>query len=211
MSETQGGIMFRKQILAGILLMFIILFFSACASHRVVTRTNPDTTIDLSGRWNDVDSREVAEEMVKDVTRRPWLTDFIMKEGRKPVVIVGTIRNLSDEHIETGTFQSDIERELINGGNVKFVASRGERKEVRDEKMDQQNNASEETYKKIAQEVGADFMLQGSIKTLIDAIDGKQVKYYQVDMQLINVETNEKVWIGTKKIKKLVSQSGTKW
>jgi penicillin-binding protein activator len=203
--------MYRKSILSYLILLLFILFLAGCAANRTVERTATDTTVDLSGRWNDVDSRLVAEEMVKDVTQRAWLTDFTAKEGHKPVVIVGTIRNLSEEHIETGTFQSDIERELINGGNVKFVASKADRGEVRTEKLDQQSNASEETAKRLAQEVGADFMLQGSIKTIIDAVEGKQVKFYQVDMQLINVESSEKVWIGTKKIKKIVKQSGTKW
>ena len=191
--------------------LITIFMLASCSSQKKVQRTSPDTSIDLSGRWNDVDSRQVAEEMVKDVTQRSWLMDFVQKEGRKPVVIVGTIRNLSTEHIEIGTFESDIERELINGGNVKFVASKAERSEVRSEKEDQQTNASEETMKKMAQEVGADFMMQGSIKTIFDSIEGKQVKFYQVDMQLVNVQSNEKVWIGTKKIKKLISKPSTKW
>ncbi len=204
--------MLNKSTLASLLLLLVILFLCACAGNtRTVQRTATDTTVDLSGRWNDVDSRLVAEEMVKDVTIRPWLTDFVAKKGAKPVVIVGTIRNLSEEHIETGAFQSDIERELINGGNVKFVASKGDRGEVRSEKTDQQSNASEETAKRLAQEVGADFMLQGSIKTITDAVEGKQVKFYQVDLQLINVESSEKVWLGTKKIKKVITQSNKKW
>jgi len=50
-------------------------------------------------------------------------------------------------------------------------------------------------------------MLKGGIKTLIDAVDGQQVKFYQIDMELIHVENNEKVWIGSKKIKKVVKQA----
>lgn len=203
--------MFKKTILYTIVTILVVFAISSCSTTKEVKRESPDSNIDLSGRWNDVDSRLVAEEMVKDVTQRPWLVEYVQKTGKKPVVIVGTIRNLSTEHIETGAFQSDIERELINGGNVKFVASRTERSEVRDEREDQQVNASDESAKKMAQELGADFMLQGSIKTIIDSIEKKKVKFYQIDMQLINVQSNEKVWIGTKKIKKLISTPGTKW
>jgi uncharacterized protein (TIGR02722 family) len=186
------------------LLMLIIL---ACAPSVQVTRTSTDQTTDLSGRWNDTDAGLVAQEMIKDVLSRAWYADFLSShDARKPVVIVGTVRNLSTEHIETDTFISDMERELINSGMVKFVASKGERVEVRDEKLDQQTQASEETAKRLAAETGADFMLQGSIKTIIDAIEGKQAKFYQTDLQLINLETSEKVWIGTKKIKKIVTQ-----
>jgi len=94
---------------------------------------------------------------------------------------------------------------------VKFVASKGERQEIRDERDDQQTHSSDETAKRLAEETGADFMLQGSIKTTVDQIEGRRVILYQVDMELVNVESNEKVWIGNKKIKKDITQKGKKW
>ena len=42
-------------------------------------------------------------------------------------------------------------------------------------------------------------------------VEGKRAVLYQVDMELINIETMEKVWLGTKKIKKLVEQSKVRW
>jgi len=185
----------------------VLALVAGCTTTRTVQRVSVDEVRDLSGRWNDTDSRLVAEEMVSDVLRRPWLTDFKMSAGRKPVVIVGTVRNLSSEHIQMGTFVKDIERELINSGVVRFVASSTERSEVRSERLDQQSHATEETAKRLAAETGADYMLKGGIKTVIDAVSGQQVKFYQIDMELIHVENNEKVWIGSKKIKKVVRQA----
>jgi hypothetical protein len=40
-----------------------------CAGPKV-KRTEVDETIDLSGRWNDTDSRLVAEEMIQDCLSR---------------------------------------------------------------------------------------------------------------------------------------------
>ncbi|HPR18020.1 MAG TPA: penicillin-binding protein activator LpoB [Candidatus Cloacimonadota bacterium] len=194
------------------LLICSTLFLVSCASStKTVSRVSADEVTDLSGNWNDTDSKLVAEQMIQDLTYRPWLSDFTTEEDRKPVVIVGTIRNFSSEHIETGTFIKDIERELINSGKVKFVASKQEREEVRGERMEQQSFASDETAKRLAAESGADFMLQGGIKSNIDSTGGKAAKFYQVDLELVNVETNEKVWIGSKEIKKLVQKSKTKW
>lgn len=183
----------------------------ACGSSREVTRVGTDTTIDLSGKWNDADSRLVSQEMVTDCLSRPWINDFNIAAGGKPVVTVGMIRNKSDEHIDTETFTKDFERELLNSGKVKFVAAKGERQEIREERMDQQEYASDETIKRMAEETGADFILQGSIKTIVDQIEGRRVVFYQTDMELVNVESNEKVWIGTKKIKKDITQKGNKW
>jgi len=189
-----------------ILLMSVVLLVS-CAPSTRVSRIESTTTTDLSGRWNDTDSRLVAEEMIKDVLQRPWLQDHLTKTTQKPTVIVGQIRNLSSEHISTETFIKDIERELINSGEVRFVASREERQGVRDERFEQQHFASEASMKAWAKELGADYMLIGSIKTITDAVEGKQVVYYQVDLELVQIESTEKVWIGSKKIKKVIERS----
>jgi hypothetical protein len=192
-------------------LLLIACLMIACGSSRQVSRVAADSTIDLSGRWNDTDSRLVSQEVVSDCLARPWVNEFNIAQSRKPAVIVGTIRNKSNEHIDTETFTKDFERELINSGKVKFVASKIERDEIRDERDDQQDNSSDETAKRLAMETGADFMLQGSIKTIVDQIEGRRVIYYQTDMELVNIESNEKVWLGGKKIKKDIKQKGKKW
>ena len=189
------------------ILFGLMLTLAACGGQKV-TRVESDTVTDLSGNWNDTDSRLVAEEMIRDVLSRNWLPKFTSKHGRQPTVIVGTVRNLSHEHINTRTFIADMERELINSGEVEFVASAADRQEVRSEVKDQDLNASEETRKAMGQEVGADFMLQGSINTIVDAIDGEQARYYQIDLALIELGTNRKVWVGQKKIKKTIEKSG---
>jgi uncharacterized protein (TIGR02722 family) len=187
----------------------LFMALAGCTTTKV-SRLSVDAVQDLSGRWNDTDSRLVSEQMVGALTRAAWVEDFASSQKRKPVVIVGTVRNLTSEHIETETFIKDIERELINGGRVKFVANSQERGEVRGERRDQQSNATEASAKRLAAETGADFMLRGSLKTQVDSVEGKQVKYYQVDLELVNIENNEKTWLDTKKIKKLVQQSRLK-
>lgn len=195
-----------KSFITKILIVSLILFLAGCGSSRNVTRTATDTTVDLSGRWNDADSRLTAEKMIDGLLNSRWIDSFLDENKRKPVLIVGRIKNNSSEHIQTKIFSKDIERELINSGEVKFVASSEERDELRQERAEQQEFSSLETAKKLANETGADFMLKGFISTQNDFFDGEAVKFYQVDLELIHLETNEKVWLDTKKIKKLVDQ-----
>lgn len=194
-----------------ILLALIALVAIGCGSSRKVYRIDPETTTDVSGAWNDTDARLVAEEMVSDCLSRPWLTDYVLASGQKPFVTVGTIRNKSSEHIDTETFSTDFERELINSGQVRFVATRDQRDEVRDERYDQRDFASAETMKKIRAETGADFILLGAIKSIVDEVEGLRVVFYQTDLELINIESAEKVWIGSKKVKKEISKNKSKW
>lgn len=184
------------------------LLFLIAGCNPTVTRVESDSVTDLSGNWNDTDSRLVAQEMIQDVLSRSWLSKFNRAQGKAPTVIVGTVRNLSHEHINTRTFVADMERELINSGEVEFVASAQDRKEVRSEVKEQDLHASEETRKAMGNEVGADFMLQGSINSIVDAVSGEQARFYQIDLTLIELGTNRKVWVGQKKIKKTVEKGG---
>ena len=193
------------------LVVAITLFFSGCATGPTVTRTASDEVIDLSGRWNDTDSRLTAETMVASMLSGAWLERFNSEEGRPPVVIVGTVRNKSSEHIDADTFIKDIERELVNSGKVTFVAAGAAREELREEREDQQSNATQSTAAALAAETGADFMMQGVITSQTDAIEGKRATLYKVDMELIGLESNQKVWIDTKEIKKLVEQKKNSW
>lgn len=203
--------MLRTRYLSLSIFVVIAALVAGCGASKTVSRVEPEKAIDLSGDWNDTDSRLVAEEMINDVLSRPWLGDFKTGKNRTPDVIVGTVRNRSAEHIPTVPFIKNLERELLNSGRVNFVASKEERTEVREERADQQENASAESLKKFQQEAGADFMLQGDISTIVDQEGGEKLKYYQVNLELVNIENNRKVWIGEKKIKKYVSQSGTKF
>ena len=187
----------------------LVLGLSAC--NPKVSRVDSSAVTDLSGNWNDTDSRLVAEEMIQDVLARPWLSRFSKEHGKVPTVIVGTVRNLSHEHINTRTFISDLEKSLINSGDIEFVASAEDRDEIRSERKDQDLNAKEQTRKAMGNETGADFMLQGSINTIIDAVSGEQSRFYQVDLQLIDLESNRKVWVGQKKIKKTVEKGGLRF
>lgn len=179
---------------------------SGCASRKV-TRLSPETAVDLSGRWNDVDSREVSGAMIQDALNHPWISRWMQShDGRRPVVIVGVVRNKTSEHIALGTFVGDIERALVNSGSVSVVATAAERGELREERRDQWRNATEETAKRMGRELGADFLLGGTIESMVDRSGGEKVLFYQVDMSLLNIESNEKVWMNSHQIKKLVSQ-----
>lgn len=196
----------KKLVLMSCLLCLSIVLFS-CSSTPKVTRVAEDEAIDLSGNWNDTDSKLVADEMIADSVARPWLEEFIKNKQNKPRIIVGTVLNKSDEHINTETFTKDLEIALLNTGKATFVADKTQRDEVRSERMDQADFSDPATVKKFGKEIGADFMLKGQINTITDAVQKTTLKYYQVELELIDIETNEKVWIGQKKIKKVVGKN----
>jgi len=203
--------MYYKRFI-GIAIVGCAILFSGCGGKKV-TRIEADSQTDLSGKWNDTDSRLVAESMIQDCLSKPWYENWRSQNGgRIPVIIIGDVRNKSHEHINIETFTKDIERELLNSGLVQFVAGQRERGQLREEKADQQQGfTAEESASRADNETGADIMLIGSINTIVDQEGNKSVVFYKTDLELIELESNRKLWIGDKKIKKIISRSRTKF
>jgi len=198
--------MSRRPSLRASLALLALVAAAGCSTK--VERLDESQAVDLSGAWNDTDSRLVSQEMIQDSLSRAWLQEFRGRPGQnRPAVIVGEVRNLSHEHINTSTFTLEVERALINSGKVDFVATKGERKDIREERKDQDINAREDTRNAMGRELGADFMMTGTINTIIDPSGDTQVRFYQVNMTLISLADNRKVWVGQKDIRKLVTHS----
>lgn len=195
-----------RTILVVMIALAYASILSSCADRKV-SRVNTNEVIDLSGRWNDTDSRLVSEEMTQDLLGAKWLPVYESQHNNKrPVVVVGTVMNKSHEHINSETFIKDIEKAIIRNGSVRLVQAGEKRQELRTERDEQnQGYTSAETAKKWGLELGADFMLQGTIHSIVDSYKKEKVVYYQIDLELTNLETNEVVWMGDKKIKKQVS------
>ena len=184
--------------------VFLLAALTKSCVRRQVTRVEHDKVIDLSGKWNETDARLAAESLIKQVLSERWLENFMSSAQRKPVVIVGLIRNHSHEHIDPEIFTKDVEKAMIRDARIRLVQAGDKREELRTERADQQNFSSEESMKKFGKELGADYMLQGTIKSIVDAIGRERTSYWQIDLELAHLETNEIVWIGDYKGKKYI-------
>lgn len=195
-----------KKIFTVMIVWALALAVSSCADRKV-SRIDTNQIVDLSGRWNDTDSQLVSADMIKDLLTSRWLPVYESQHNNKrPVMVVGTITNKSHEHINAETFIKDIEKAIIKNGSVRLVQAGEKRQELRTERDEQnQGYTSPETAKKWGLELGADFILQGTINSIVDTYRKEKIVYYQIDLELTNLETNEVVWMGDKKIKKQVS------
>ena len=203
----------RSLTAAGAILLVALL--AASCSNKNVSRIEPDTVTDLSGQWNDTDSRLVANALIEQSLTDPWLQRYSNANGGDPpTVIVGSFRNRSSEHIPVNTFVNDLENAYINSGAVTVVAGDTERDQIRDERDDQQQNARSDTRAGLGQELGAKYVLQGELHSIEDeeettrfgATRKEQIVFYQVDARLVDLESNAVVWAGQHKIKKYIER-----
>lgn len=190
----------------GLLVLTAAIMIAGCGG-REVTRTDPGTTTDLSGYWNETDARMVADSMVDQCLSGRWLDDHDRERGSRadtPVIVVGGIYNETSEHINTNLFMNEIERSLMESDRVRIGAGGTGRTEVRSERYDQGIFASPETAAAFGREVGADYVMTGDIGSIVDEEDDTRSIYYQVSLELIDVETALKAWMGSLEIKKII-------
>ncbi|MDR1587588.1 MAG: penicillin-binding protein activator LpoB [Treponema sp.] len=195
----------------GIVILLTAVFLAACSSNPKVTRVDAETRIDLSGNWNDTDVRIVCDSLINACLNSPKVTQAIAQMGRLPVILVGSFNNNSDEHIDTSIISGIMEVAIFNSGKADFVAGGGVRNELRAERQDQQSNASEASAKALGNETGADFLLTGSVKTIVDKAGNTATRTYFVNAELSSIETNARLWMDqNSEIKKVIKRPGAK-
>lgn len=200
-----------KKKVTFLVLAISVLFLSSCASTSV-ERVDADEIIDLNGYWNDTDVRIVCESLIQDCISSQRISAFQNENGRVPYVIVDRIKNESDEHLDTEIVANKMTAAIINSGKMEFVSSKNQRESLRQEKLDQSDYASEDSAKSIGNEIAADFMLMGSVKTIVQKSGNKSVRTYYVTVELQDIETNRVVWMGEdSSIKKVIKQSKVKF
>ncbi|HLF17649.1 MAG TPA: penicillin-binding protein activator LpoB [Candidatus Omnitrophota bacterium] len=188
-----------------LVLLLVPALLAGCATK--VERVDVEKKVDLSGGWNDYDAMLVSQEFIESALSGHWLETFSQEYGREPILIVGYVANNSSEHINTQVIVKYLERELMNSGKVIFVASSEEREGVREEREDMQAGYTDpETIKAMGKEKGADLMFIGSINAVKDQEKNKYAVLYQVNMELVDLMTNVKIWFGQKDIKKVVTK-----
>lgn len=187
-----------------------VISLASCGSTSRVTRYEDGSDVkDISGYWNENDIRLVCEELISTCASSPRVAGFKAESGRAPVAIVGKISNKSSEHIDTAMVAKRFQTAIINSGVMEFVADSEQRLELRTEKAEQAENAYG-TAKSIGNELAADFMLQGTVFSHVDAEGREAVRTYQVDAQLIDIESNKILWQGEKTISKHIKKPAKK-
>jgi PBP1b-binding outer membrane lipoprotein LpoB len=193
----------------------LLISGAGCASsgRPIAVRVGTDTTIDLSGKWNDADARRTSDALISDCLSSAWLPVFTAQKNRRPAVRVRGIVNHTDEHIDAEMFIKTIERAMVNSGRVRVLAQEGVELSSMDAEQARAASGRQaaDTSVRASSEVGADFVVAVRMASVIDQIEGQHVKLYQVDFELIDPTVGDKIWIGEHKIKKFVYQDGMRW
>jgi PBP1b-binding outer membrane lipoprotein LpoB len=167
-----------------------------CASGPRVSHLDTADDTDLTGYWsmNDVDA--VCADLIGQFLESPSVARFEAANGRLPVIRVGTFKNASSEPIDTSIVSKRMQVQILNSGKAEFVADSGVSDELRAEATDQQRHAAEDSAAALDEETGADFLLTGAVKTIIQTAGNQQTRSYDVTADATNVTTHRIIWSG---------------
>lgn len=171
-----------------------------------VYREDPNRDSTLSTRFGMSDARITAKQLIDDclarqINGRNWTDAYRSEKGRPPIIAVGEIVNKTDSRIQTQQVTRRVEEELLNSGRVRVIAERDLREQLRIERTD--TKFTDPAFvKKVQAEHAADYILTGEILYAFETDGSRERADYQVAMQLIDIETLEKVWIKSAEVAK---------
>ncbi len=177
-----------QSLFCGVGLLALAVFVSGCGPKAFTKGEYDDPTrVELlDDKFNEADMQQMADTVIKAMVA----CDYVAKAPKPPMVIVEKVQNRTEEHIDTVSMTDKIRTALIKTKKVRFI-NKTERGTL-DEEYDYHagGNVSGPTQKKRGGQIGADYILSGSMATNVQQVGNDKFIYYKLTMNLTNLESS---------------------
>lgn len=173
--------------------MGLAIIMASCTSTQVSYAAD-NSQNELSARLSDTDLSIVAEALINDCANSTRIRNYKREDGKNPLVIIGPIINQGSGHFDTNKLAKNLQTAIINCGSIQFAADSGLRFSIQSENDDYLKFEAADKSKEIAQNAGADLMLQGFVRSNTDS--SKTVSTYYIDLEMVDIETDSVLWQG---------------
>lgn len=153
----------------------------------------------LTDKWSESDMQQAVKDLVSSAVSHP----AIAAAKRPPIVMVTRLQNKTSEHVDTQSLTDMFQVELMRSGKVTFV-DKAAREDIAEE-YDYQDSGmvSRETKKGKGGQVGADFILNGRLDSIVQEAGRDKTVYYKLTMNMTNLKTGLIQWTDHKQIRKI--------
>ena len=182
-----------------------VVALTGCASTQV-NYGDAQSVETLNKDFGSTDLQMIADKMVTDMLSFPVVVQ--LTQNRRPVMFVDKIRNKTQEHIDTESITDTIQNKLINSGKFRFVDMTAANA-MADQLNYQKNSGlvNQATSVKAGGHIGAEYMLNGNLSSIVKNVGGKSDVYYKFTLKLQNVQTGIVEWTSEKEIRKSAERS----
>lgn len=185
------------------------LLLGGCSST-TVSYGDPTATETVTADYGSTDLQGIATKMVDSMLSSPATRD-ITAAGR-PVMFMDSIRNKTSEHIDTEAVTDTIRTKLLASGQFRFV-DMSKVAAVKQQLEYQQSSGLVDpaSMVRLGKQTGARYMMYGNLSSIVK--DNGKVKdvFYQMTMNLMDLQSGELVWADQKEIRKQARKSTFGW
>lgn len=201
MNKIQTRLLGLSLIATGILL-------SGCSTE--VSYGDAKETETVTVDYGSTDLQSLASKMARSLADSPAVKEASIN-GR-PVLFVDSIRNKSSEHIDTEALTDSMRTQLLRSGKFRFV-DMSKVQAVKEQLEYQQQNGmvNPAAMVRLGKQTGAQYMLYGNLASIVK--DNGKVKdvFYQLTMNLMELESGELVWADQQEIRKQSRKKTLGW
>ena len=206
--------MFQNGFSKRALLVWVVVCMVMFAGCRATTRDySPDDTIHYDEGYDFSDKNAIVDYLVTSLVNRSPLA----ARNDRPVLVIYGVANRTSEHIETGGITDDIRQEVLRSGKARFV-SKVQRDNIAAETEYQYGgNVSAETRIQRARQVGAEYMLTGTLRSIKKnqpkqvRLKKKTLQYYSLTLELTDLQTGLVEWTDSAEIVRESSKPFIGW
>ena len=176
------------------------LILSSCGPKAFVKGQYDDVNREnlLNDQWSETDMQNAVHEMVDSLVKHPTIQNAKVM----PIVMVSGLQNKTSEHIDTQNIMDMIRVELMNTGKVSFIDKEA-RQDISDEYNYQNSGMVQDSTKKgPGGQVGADFIINGRLDSIVQEVGKEKTVYYKLTLNLTNIKTSVIAWSNYKQIRK---------
>lgn len=189
----------KLKAFAGVIIGTALL--GGCATTGNVSYGDAQSVETLTKDFGSTDLQMIANKMVDDMLSFPPIVQ--MTQNRRPVMFVDRIKNKTQEHIDTESITDTIQSKLINSGKFRFVdmtAANAMAEQIAYQK--QSGMVNQATSVRAGGQIGAEYMLNGNLSSIVKNAGGKSDVYYKFTLKLQNLQTGIVEWTNEKEIRK---------
>ena len=172
------------------------ILLTGCAMFRTSVS---DSNIEKPVRYDATYGYEDMRTLGKAVGDAVVSSDFLKNLKTEPIFVVMGIQNRTTEHIDTKALTDTMRTAMMESGKIKFV-NEVRRDDLLKEQGYQAAHATPETQAAIGKQLGANYMLTGSLVE-IENKQGREVRvaqesdiYFQLTTEITDLETGLIVW-----------------
>lgn len=180
--------------------LFLVAGFTSCGPKAFVKGQYDDVEKEnlMNDQWSETDMQVAVKTMVDSMIKHP----SIAEAKKLPTVMVTNLQNKTSEHIDTQNIMDMVRVDLTNSGKVQFVDKEA-REDISNE-YNYQNSGmvSDETKKTAGGQIGADFIINGRLDSIVQEVGKDKTVYYKLTLNMTNLKTGVIAWTNYKQIRK---------